>query len=164
MKKFYLSDQNIRDLVGSPKEIVGKEPIDGFLDRDRNWRCDLELHSNMEGDAFSAFARQNKKYPENFSVGLYYKTKEKKLGSVVLVRYNGRHGEPYKNSDGHYGRSHIHHMTSKKIMSGSIKPQPDLREITDRYKTFDDALQIFFKDVGIIDYLEFFPDLRSRLL
>lgn len=38
------------------------------------------------------------------------------------------------------------------------------REITNRYSTFEQALRIFFEDVGVTNYAEFFPEaLQPRL-
>lgn len=162
MSEFYLSDQDIRDLVESPKEIVRRKPESGFKNIHKSLRCDLELYSSMEEDAFKIFARQSTVIPEDFAIGLRYRIEG--LGTALLVRYNGAHGEVSKNEDGHYSVPHIHRMTAKQIASGGILRMPKEREITTKYETFEDAFIIFFKEIGIDDYLTYFPDLKPGLV
>lgn len=162
MIEFYLSDQDIRDLVESPKEIVGKEPGSGFKKMHKSLRCDLELYSSMNEDAFKIFTRQSTVISEDFAIGLRYRIEG--LGTALLVRYNGAHGETSKNKDGHYSVPHIHRMTAEQIELGGILRMPKKREITTKYETFEDALVIFFKEIGIDDYLAYFPDLKPGLV
>ena len=93
-----------------------------------------------------------------------YQTNDRMLGSVTLVRYNGPHGETSRSQDGHYAKPHIHRITAQEIESGSIQPQESHRENTDRYNTLEEALSIFFFDVGVINYSDYFPELLQRSL
>ncbi len=161
-----LTDQEIQDLIRSPKEIKEKIPVRGYKEENGHRRCNLKLESTEDEEVklFSVFIRQNSFFLENFSIGLRYQTNDRMLGSVTLVRYNGSHGETGRSQDGHYAEPHIHRITAEEIESGSIQPQEIHREITDRYNTLEEALSIFFFDVGVINYSDHFPELIQRSL
>ena len=156
-----LTDQEIQDLIRSPKEIKEKIPVRGYKEEHGHRRCNLKLESTEDKEIklFSVFIRQNSFFLENFSIGLRYQTNDRMLGSVTLVRYNGPHGETSRSQDGHYAEPHIHRITAGEIESGSIQPQESHREITDRYSTLEEALNIFFFDIGVVNYSEYFPEL-----
>lgn len=157
-----MTDQEIQELITSPKRIKKREPTEGYNERDSHRRCNLVLE-DASGDerVFSVFIRQNIVFIENFSIGLVYKTEDKVLGSITLVRYNGPHGETSRNEDGHYAKSHIHRITAEEVQSGIMQPQEKNREITERYSTFEGALKAFLHDVGIVNDLEYFPELSQ---
>ena len=161
-----LTDQEIQDLIRSPKEIKEKIPIREYKEENGHRRCNLKLETieDEEVKFFSVFIRQNSFFLENFSIGLRYQTNDRMLGSVTLVRYNGPHGETSRSQDGHYAKPHIHRITAQEIESGSIQPQESHRENTDRYNTLEEALSIFFSDVGVINYSDYFPELLQRSL
>lgn len=161
-----LTDQEIQDLIRSPKEIKEKIPVRGYKEDNGHKRCNLKLESaeDEEVKLFSVFIRQNSFFLENFSIGLRYQTNDRMLGSMTLVRYNGPHGETSRSQDGHYAEPHIHRITAGEIESGSIQPQESHREITNRYNTLEEALSIFFSDVGVINYSDCFPELLQRSL
>ena len=160
-----LTDQEIEDLIKSPKIIKERVPAKEYRQESGHQRCDLKLESTLEKEKmFSMFIRQNSTYMENFSIGLRYKTTDKALGSVTLVRYNGPHGETSRGQDGHYNQSHIHRITATEMASGSTEPQEKNREITDRYGTLEEAIRVFCVDVGIANYSEHFPGLDQPRL
>ena len=160
-----LTDQQIRDLIARPKEIVKKEPVRGYKEENRHKRCDLELETMPSSDhKFTVFTRQNMAFIENFSIGLRYQTNDPKLGTITLVRYNGPHGEYSLHPDGHYAQPHIHRITATEIASGNTQPQERDREITNRYSTFEAALVVFFGDIGTINYGAYFPELLQGSL
>jgi hypothetical protein len=111
--------------------------------------------------AFTVFIRQSDKFIENFSIGLRYKTKDRTLGTVTLIRYNGLHGETNRGPDGHFGRPHIHRVNAMELAEGNREPQERHREITDRYSTYEEALSVFFVDIGASNYLDYFGELRQ---
>lgn len=159
-EKPILTDQQIQDLLNIPKTISEKTPAKGYREENNHRRCDLELRtSSDEGARFSVFIRQNSKFIENFSIGLCYHTNFQSQGTLTLVRYNGAHGESSRHPDGHYDKSHIHRITEQEIASGSTQPQERQREITDRYSTLDQALRIFFDDLHVANYGDYFPEL-----
>ncbi len=160
-----LTDRQIRELIARPKVIVKKEPVRGYKEENHHRRCDLELETTPSSDdEFTVFTRQNIVFIENFSIGLRYQTNDPKLGTVTLVRYNGPHGEYSRHPDGHYAVPHIHRITATEIASGSTQPQERDREITDRYSTFENALVVFFADIGATNYGEYFPELLQGRL
>lgn len=154
-----LTDRQIQDLIEHPKRITSKTPSEGYVEENGSWRCSLELEAiPSNGAKFRVFTRQNIEFMENFSIGLRYQTGDKALGMIVLVRYNGPHGESSRQPDGHYATPHTHHMTAAELASGSSQPQERRRKITDRYNTFEEALGVFFEDVAIMNYAEHFPE------
>ena len=113
----------------------------------------------------SGFSLANTVYSSKvFSIGLRYQTNIKAVGTITLVRYNGPHGESSRNPDGHCAQPHIHRITAQELASGNTNPQESHREITDQYSTFEQALRIFFEDIGVTNDAEYFPEaLQPRL-
>lgn len=160
-----LTDSEVLRLIRISKTIESKSPAVGYTEVDGQKRCDMELKATAEGDPrFSVFIRQNLKFNENYSIGLRHFTGDPRLGSIVLVRYNGPHGEYSRHPDGHYAAPHIHRITANEIASGSSHPQEKHREVTDRYSTFDQALFVFFNDINVVDYEKYFPSLGQMSL
>lgn len=161
-----LSDEDIQSLIALPKMITSKTPANGYRDQGSHTRCDLELEAAAQDDArFAIFIRRHNRFIENFSIGLRYRTDDMTLGSITLVRYNGPHGETSRDPDGHYDKPHIHIITEAELASGSIQPQENRREVTDRYRTYEQALIVFFSDIATRNHNDFFPELfQLRLL
>ncbi len=160
-----LTEQEIQDLIGLPKSIVGKNPAKDYREENGQRRCDLELESSDgTGRAFTVFVRQNIRLPGNFSVGLRYVVNRGKLATVTLARYNGPHGEHSHAPDGHYSLPHIHYITEAEIETGHRQPQENHRELTDKYANLEDALRVFFRDTSTENYASYFPELiQSRM-
>ena len=157
-----LTDRELEQLIRLPKDIVSKTPSVGYRTENRSRRCELELTASSSPDAeFTVFIRQNDKFIENFSIGLRYKTKDRMLGTVTLIRYNGPHGETSRSPDGHFGRPHIHRVTAMELAEGNREPQERHREITDRYGTYEQALWIFFEEIAVSNHLNYFGELRQ---
>lgn len=157
-----LADHEIESLVRLPKNIVSKTPAVGYRNENLHRRCELELTASSNPiTEFTVFIRQNDKFIENFSIGLRYKTKDRTLGTITLVRYNGPHGETSRGPGGHFGRPHIHRVTARELAEGNREPQERHRDITDRYSTFEQALSVFFRDIAASNYLDYFGELRQ---
>lgn len=160
-----LTNSGIQALIESPKRIVHKNPLKGFREENRYFRCRLELESvSEEKKKFKVFIRQSVEFIEDFSIGLQYEINISLLKIVTLIHYNGPHGEISRHSDGHYAKPHIHRITAAEIASGSMMPQEKHRKITDKYRSFEEALSIFFRDIGAINFVEHFPELRQTRL
>ena len=128
-------------------------------------RCQLILKTTSpeeNSEEFSVFIRQTVVFIENYSIGLRYKTKNKALGSITLIRYNGPHGETSRNKDGHFSQPHIHRITATEAQSGSTDPQEKHRELTNKYSTLESAIEIFFEDISVDNYSDYFPGTRQR--
>lgn len=157
-----LTDREIESLIGLPKNIVSKTPAVGYRSENLHRRCELELTSSSSPiTEFTVFIRQNDKFIENFSIGLRYKTRDRTLGTITLVRYNGPHGETSRGPGGHFGRPHIHRVTARELAEGNREPQERHRDITGRYSTFEQALSVFFADIAASNYLGYFRELRQ---
>ena len=160
-----LTEKQIQELLAVPKAISDKSPVRGFKEESSYKRCNLTLATGTDdGSKLTVFMRQSREFIEDFSIGLRYRTDDKAMGTITLVRYNGAHGESSRHSDGHYNQPHIHRITEQELASGSKRPEPKQREITDRYITFEQALHAFFEDVGVTNYLDYFPELRQLRL
>ena len=157
-----LADHEIETLIRLPKDIVSKTPAVGYKNENRNRRCELDLMARSGPSAeFSVFIRQNDMFIENFSIGLRYKTKDRMLGTITLVRYNGPHGETRSGPGGHFGRPHIHRVTSRELAEGNREPQERHREITDRFSTYEEALLVFFADIASSNHRAFFGEIQQ---
>lgn len=160
-----LTDQEIQHLIVSPKEIVKKTPNRGYGQKNSSMSCDLHLKGTGEEEtSFIVYIRQNAKFIENYSIGVRYRTEDEKLGIIILVRYNGPHGETSRAADGHYAKTHTHRITHDDLLAGNTNPQERDREITDRYSTFEDALRVFFGDINIQNWTSYFPGLENEQL
>ena len=114
----------IQDLIEMPKIIVSRTQSQGYKEEGSQRRCNLQLEAIGNPSArFHVFIRQHIDFIENFSIGLRYRTGNKRLPIVTLIRYNGAHGEYDISPDGHYARAHIHRITEAELLSGSIQPQ-----------------------------------------
>ena len=161
-----ITDAEIRKLITVRKKITKKSPTKGYNSKQDIQVCKLYLQSTAAKKmSFFIFIRQNIEFRENFSIGLNYLRGNNILGdrNIPLIRYNGPHGEKVTR-DGHYNKTHIHHITPKEIESGSIKPKPKHIEITDKYNTFDQALSVFFEDMKIINYSKYLLNLKQRTI
>ncbi len=161
-----LTDKQIQDLLNIPKTIAKKSPArEAYREEKNQKRCDLELYTpSDDGTELSVFIRQHSKFIENFSIGLRYQTNISSLGTITLIRYNGAHGESSRHQDGHYALPHIHRISEQELAVGNTNPQESRREITDRYSTFEQALRIFFEDISVSNFAEYFPEaLQPRL-
>ena len=164
-----LTEKDIADLLSCPKLIVKKVPAAGFAEpkpNENHRRCDLELEVvNTPNIIFSVFVRQNTYFVENFSIGLRYRPNiSPALGTITLIRYNGPHGEFSIHPDGHFAVPHIHRITAEDIEAGNLFPQERDRKPTDRYDTFDSALRVFWEDISVSNFGDYFPNLiKPRL-
>lgn len=156
-----LTDAQIQELIAMPKRILNKEPANGYKADGAQRRCNLVLAAIHPGNGeFNVFARQNIEFVENFSIGLRCKTSAHPR-EITLIRYNGPHGEVSRDQDGHYAVYHIHRITQEELAKGSVEPPEMRRELTDRYNTFEEALLVFFSDIGVSNYDEYFDKQRN---
>ena len=160
-----LTDNRIVALIAEPKRILSKSPVNGYREENHHNRCDLELESEPDGERkYAVFVRQNQHFIENYSIGLRQLTGDPSMGPIILVRYNGPHGEYSTQQDGHYATAHTHRLTEEELAAGSTQPQEKHREPTDRYGTFDEALHVFLNDIGVTNSTDYFPHLQQRRL
>lgn len=155
-----MTEAELGDLISCPKQITRATPARGYKESGGHRRRDLEVESSADR-AYSVFIRQNAEFIENFSVGLRYNTRKKHMGMVTLVRYNGPHGEESRSEDGHYAAPHIHRITAAEMNSGNTEPQEKHREVTGRFSSLEEALVVFFEEIGVQNYSRHFPELSQ---
>ena len=176
-----MTNKEIKELVECSKKIEEKNPREGYKANGAYKRCDLTLSSaeNMPDKTkdsvsqkiedskksddsnileFHVFIRQNQNYMENFSIGLIYKFSGFKNG-LNFVRYNGPHDSDSKIP--HHLYPHIHQMTEEDIQSGSLNPKPTKVKKTNKYNSLEEGLVVFFKDIKVINWREYFPELEQ---
>lgn len=165
-----MNDQDIQNLIESPKRILKKSPASGFNTVNGYKRCSVEVVFDSDDDIvawqgakFEVFIRQNVNFEDNFSVGLLFKPGISALPKdLPLVRCNGSHGEESRDEDGHFSHPHIHRITASEITSGSIRPEPRNRQITEKYSSLEEAIWFFFEYIGVKNFNKFFPDLHVK--
>ena len=113
------TEQEITNLIRCPKKVLEAprremKAVDGFR------RNDLSLIAEGVPGYFYVFMRQTEDFPENFSIGLRYDTKDGS-GEIILLRCNGPHG-PYNNSadpNHPHWDFHVHRASQKQSKRGS---------------------------------------------
>jgi len=132
-------------IVDAPKEV--KEGRSGFLKKI------FTLKSVSGTYNFSGFINQNSTFAENFSIGLFFNSKEEKV-KITLLRCNGPHG---MTKELHHAVCHIHTVIAEDINNGN-KAEKNIKQ-TNEYSTLEDAIQFFVKYINIVptDRQKYFP-------
>ncbi len=125
-------------------------------------RRNLNLQSLDGNFQFDMFIRQNTMFVEQFYIGLRFKTDDKKLGTITLIRYNGEHGQNDWSKDNHYKAFHIHKISERLLKAGIIEPKEI--EITQKFETFEGAVNEFIRDVQVKNYADYFPHSDKQML
>ena len=156
-----MTNKDIKNLIDIPKRIHNKDPKKGYKVEYNHRRCNLFLIGSENNKIkFEVFIRQNQIFIENFSIGLHYQMPSLK-NSVTLIRYNGPHGPIEMNKKDHHPKPHIHYITQEEIETGAFNPRAKKIKITNKYNTFEEGLSVFFKDVEINNWQEYFPELEQ---
>ncbi|HIU64451.1 MAG TPA: hypothetical protein IAB06_05410 [Candidatus Avacidaminococcus intestinavium] len=145
-------NKELFDLINCPK-IVIKPPQKEFKAVSGSLRKDLQLLSTDGTKRFSMFIRQNKEFPDNFSVGLLVEDEEGK--KVILFRCNGPHGGCYNLDNPHF-TPHIHYLDEERMSESQI-------ECTQEYVTMDDAIVYFCRICNIQDAEKYFPFIKQQM-
>jgi hypothetical protein len=143
----------IDELIGCEKIIVDP-PAKSYREDRGNLKKNFSLCSTDTKYVFSVFIRQNKKFIENFSIGMDYNPRDEK-GKLCIIRCNGAHGE--SKVFPHHSINHIHIATAKTINEG-LKPECNIERIND-YFSFEEAVQFFITriNISVADRNKFFP-------
>lgn len=156
------TNNTIEELIKCPKYIFDANPSQGMaIDKKSALikRKNLYLKSEDKKKQFSVFMRQNTMLIEQFSIGLLYKFESLNYRKITLVRYNGAHGQTDWSKDNHYSAFHIHYLSDELIKKRIFEPK--LIEITNTYNTFHSALPQFFDYVNIVNFIDFFPNIKN---
>lgn len=151
------TDEHIEELITCPKEVTDPPPKEMKKERG-HWKKSFELESKDGDHRFLAFIRYNDEFIENFSVGLIYNPRERR-GKIHLLRCNGPHGGTREFD--HHDKPHIH-KAKPEIINQELNSETYI-EVTDRYASWQEALQFFIRRVNIKNAAEHFPPPQSEL-
>ena len=160
-----LTNKKINELIKCPKIIIEATPKNGMAaDKQSSliMRKNLKLQSKEEQHLFDVFIRHNTKFIEQFSIGLLFKTNDKTVGKITLIRYNGEHGQNDWSRENHYSAFHIHKISEKLLKAGIYEPK-DIK-ITQQFSTFDSAMNEFLRHLHIVNYAKYFPHHDEQML
>lgn len=156
MKQY--TDDEIANLIACVKRVV--DPPRRELRSDRGFlRNDVALQSEDGTLKFHVFIRINEKFPENFSIGLEHIPSDEP-GSIVLLRYNGPHGEHIFYP--HHVHYHIHEAKADAIAAG-MKPERHAENAKD-YASYPEALAVFLRRINMDEADTHFPGVFQGLL
>lgn len=142
----------IETLITIPKEIIECSSKE-FSEEYQHFKRDFKLQSVDGNYKFRMFIRKHKEFQENFSIGLDLLPSNYK--GIPLIRCNGPHDatEDLLKPNPHFDY-HIHIIKKEDI-------EKDIRklffaEITDKYNSYEEALDYFIKRTNIINANEYF--------
>lgn len=153
-----ISDEELSRLIETPKSIV-KHARKKMIIENGSERNDMIL-SSIEGaydevQEFSVFIRRSCMLPEDFSIGLCWKTKER--GKVILLRYNGKHGQ--NRSVVHQRVPHIHRLIEADVLRGIYDPHH--AEMVQKYTIMEEAIPLFMEECHVLHWEDDFPNLKE---
>ncbi|MFH1096966.1 MAG: hypothetical protein V1749_05665 [Candidatus Desantisbacteria bacterium] len=149
------------ELIICPKQITESPHKEMRLEKG-SFRNDFELESIIDKTRYSAFMRKNESFHENFSIGLIVYPKDE-LGSLVLLRYNGPHGEHVNDLSDlhpHFG-FHIHEARAENIEKGVSSEK--YAELTESYGSYEEALTHFLKRINVKNASKYFAKQPSTI-
>ena len=161
-----MKNDEIQSLISCQK-VITEKPKKAFAVRQGSEHNDFKLMDLDTNELnFRVFLRKNTKFPENFSVGLEY-TVQSSEDDIKLVRFNGvhKHSNNIINEE-KFETFHIHTATHEAIEE-KLKPE-SYAIITEEYKTFEEALILFWQKINIQDdintYFPYLNDFKSPQL
>lgn len=147
-----LTDEIIQQLIACLKVIVDKDPRKDYKEDKKYLRAEIELISKDENNRFRMFIRKHIEFPENFSIGLDYKSQ---IGDIKLIRFNGPHKTVDDDIDNHHFNYHIHKHDPEFLDKGIIQlSNPDN---TSEYHNFEEALKFAFQECHVENHQDWFP-------
>lgn len=141
------SQEFLDQLLTCAKRVVSPPRQTAVL-RQGSFRNGMELASTDGNYRFNVFMRQNKEFPERFSVGLEYVPVDGS-GCVILIRCNGVHTVGDGHDERHHRVRHVHLAREENLASG--KRAEAYSEPCMEFSTFDEAVQFFCRRVNIVD-------------
>lgn len=123
-----------------------------------SYRNEATLESTDDQHRFRVFFRQNAKFPENFTIGLDFISRDEP-GSICLLRCNGPHG-PHRLWP-HHSQYHIHRAKAENLNEG-MKAEA-FAEVTKAYASFPEAILHFGSICHILNWQEYFPSIQTEL-
>lgn len=150
-------EREIERLITMPKRIIESSSKE-FSEEYQHFRRDFKLQSIDGNYKFRMFIRKHKEFQENFSIGLDLLPSPDK--GMPLIRCNGPHyvTEDILKPSPHYDY-HIHMIKNDDIEKDIRKLS--FAEITDRYNSYEEALDYFIKRTNIINANDYFDFQKS---
>ncbi|MHB1462558.1 MAG: hypothetical protein ACYC1M_14820 [Armatimonadota bacterium] len=140
----YTNDDIVR-MIGCPKRIIQQPKREMRAERG-TIRNDMMLESEDGTNRFSVFMRRNEQFPENFTIGLRYLSREGQ--SFNLYRCNGPHGNHAELGFGHpHFYYHSHHMMADDLNSVILAERH--ATIESGYASYEDAIFYFLNYVNV---------------
>jgi hypothetical protein len=148
------TDKFIKLILECEKQIVKPTNRNFIKDRGQLKKV-FTLVSTDEKFSFKGFIRQNAKFNENFTIGLYFTPRDKKE-TICILRCNGPHGPNFMHP--HHSECHIHFATAETINKGK-RPERNIR-LTEEYATLDQAIQYYINKINLNnnDKIEYFGE------
>ncbi len=148
---------SLDELLEAEKQITSKDPKHGYKEEFNHNRAECTLEAPSLKTRYRLFIRQNKTFPENFSIGLDYYGSQ---GEVHLIRFNGAHKRIEDMIDNPHFTYHVH------IERGDDESMNKIQDIekTDEYSDLPSALNYALTRLKIINYLEYFSETEQLTL
>jgi hypothetical protein len=112
---------------------------------------------------FSVFMRMHDEFNENFSIGLKHDPRDGS-GEVILLRWNGPHGEYNNRFDASHPHAEYHvHRASEAAIRAGLRPE-SRAERTQAFASYREALVYFLNETNVVDAADYFPDSKQESL
>lgn len=144
------SQDEIDQMIQCPKKVTSPPSRDFVVDG-AHLRQDAKLVATDGTESvFFVFVRKSIYFPENFSVGLVYSSKDGRP-DITLIRCNGPHGA-FNSGSGHdaahpHFHTHIHRATEAALESGERAEK--YAETTTAFATAEEAVRYFLREVNV---------------
>ncbi|MBU1084990.1 MAG: hypothetical protein ABIJ43_04700 [Candidatus Beckwithbacteria bacterium] len=149
-----LTSELIKELISCKKQIIG-EPSPKDKSNGQHKQTDFLLESTDKKHKFLVFVREHLSLLEFFSIGLVYMPDD--ASSIILLRYNGNHGEHYnKLTNQKISGFHIHTISVEAISHG-LKDE-NQAVVTKKYSSASQAFVSFCKNINIQNFTQYFPE------
>lgn len=157
-----LSDELLYEILTCSKRPLRADRRKMVLDN-RHFKNNVELISADNEYMYKMFLRQSDIFIEDFSVGLIWTNANSYINvskNIILLRCQGPHdGKSPFESDTHHSY-HIHMATAEDVRNRRYA-KPSRKEITDEFRSFEQALLFFTAKCNIIG-LENFIELPAE--
>ncbi len=149
------TDAFIDELLNCEKKIIAS-PTPKNKSNGMHKETGMTLESTDGNYRFSVFVREHTQLMEIFSVGLVFIPDGSP--SIILVRYNGDHGEHKNQLTGEVFTGCHKHRLSEKALQIGLKGENNAEKTND-YSTVKEAMRVFFAELKVINYTDYFPEL-----
>lgn len=155
-----LTEELLKHLLLCKKKIVAK-PNPNRKSNLQHKETEMSITSIDGLYNFSVRIREHSTFFEKFSIILLFIPSNDV--SQIILRYNGDHGEHTNRLVGdRIHCPHIHRYNFDYIEAG-LDPMKYAIP-TNKYSSTDEALELFFKDLNVVNYLDYYPHLSQTTI